>query len=143
MILSIARQGIHLFSVDMHPLTGKKRVAGTHFSMDMNALTGNFTMRMCSQGGVCVTIPRGFAARGSRRRMASNMDNPVQAAGAARGNGAPAARTAEQFNCFAVADVLTALTPGCPFTSFGVARGYPRWTPYGAGTDCSKSSRTK
>jgi hypothetical protein len=35
--------------------------------------------------------------------MASNMDNPVQAAGAARGGyGSTAARTATQFNCFSV-----------------------------------------
>jgi hypothetical protein len=40
MILRSARQGIQLFSVDMHPPVGKKRVAGTHFSIDMNALTG-------------------------------------------------------------------------------------------------------
>jgi hypothetical protein len=36
----IARQGIHLFSVDASP-DGEEETGGTRFSIDMNALTGN------------------------------------------------------------------------------------------------------
>jgi hypothetical protein len=36
----IARQGIHLFSIDMIPLRERK-TSGTHFSIDMVSLTGN------------------------------------------------------------------------------------------------------
>jgi hypothetical protein len=50
-----------------------------------------------------------------RRRQASNLDNPVQAAGAARGGyGSPDARTAKQFNCFAVVDEGCAPFPELP-----------------------------
>jgi hypothetical protein len=47
----------------------------------------------------------------ARRRQASNSDNPLQAAGAARGKGSPAARTAKQFNCYAVVERGRALYP--------------------------------
>jgi hypothetical protein len=30
-----------------------------------------------------------------------------------------------------------------PFTSFGVARGYPYWTPYGVGPECTKPCRVQ
>ncbi|MDR1336458.1 MAG: hypothetical protein LBK22_06485 [Tannerella sp.] len=46
--------------------------------------------------------------------MASDMDNPVQAAGAARGGGAPAAGTASQFNPLRGCLSVDCAHPGLP-----------------------------
>jgi hypothetical protein len=47
----------HLFSIDIHPLTGKKRPA-TRFSIDMNALTGNAQTSRGMILSMHKTIPR-------------------------------------------------------------------------------------
>jgi hypothetical protein len=66
---------------------------------------------------VCIT---------GRRRKAFKVDNPVQAAGAARGHGVSSRiRTATQFN---------------PELRLRLARGYPNQTPSGVNLQCTKSA---
>jgi hypothetical protein len=62
-----------------------------------------------------------------RRRKASDLDNPVQAAGAARGrDGArpvsttPAMQPRSGLNCFAVRDGEAVHAPSCAFVLHGV-----------------------
>jgi hypothetical protein len=69
------------------------------------------------------TIPvRHTISVATRRRQASNLDNPVQAAGAARGRyGSPAARTAKQFNRYAVVEGGRAPHPELRYACTGLS----------------------